>query len=102
MSLQHITPKLFEKLVGLAALELTEEERAYLFEEMNHQLASVESLRQIQIPEGTTPSLHGLQPEGGAPRADEWKAFTKPKQIVALAPESEDGMIAVPDVKGAK
>ncbi|MGI6259201.1 MAG: Asp-tRNA(Asn)/Glu-tRNA(Gln) amidotransferase subunit GatC [Anaerolineaceae bacterium] len=102
MSLQYITPELFEKLVGLAALELSEEERTYLFEEMNHQLASVESLRQIQIPEGVAPSLHGLIPEGISPRADEWKAFAKPEQIVELAPESEEGMIAVPDVKGAK
>ena len=101
MSLQYITPELFEKLVGLAALELSEEERTYLFEEMNHQLASVESLRQIQIPEGVAPSLHGLIPEGISPRADEWKAFAKPEQIVELAPESER-MIAVPDVKGAK
>ncbi len=65
MSLQYITPELFEKLVGLAALELTEEERTYLFEEMNHQLASVESLRQTPIPEGVAPSLHGLHPPRG-------------------------------------
>lgn len=102
MAVQHITPELFEKLVRLAALELTTEESTYLFEEMNHQLASVESLRQIPIPEGTEPALHGLQVEGAQPRRDDWHAFAHPEQIIALAPESEEGMIAVPDVKGAK
>jgi len=102
MTVEHITAELFEKLVGLAALELTEEERAYLFEEMNHQLASVESLNRIPIPEGAQPSLHGLTPDGSAPRADDWQPFPCPQKIVALAPESEGGMIAVPDVKGAK
>ena len=102
MTMQHITPELFEKLVDLAALELTDEERTYLFKEMNHQLASVESLRQIPIPEGSQPSLHGLIPQGLPPRKDEWKPFPHPEEIVALAPESEEGMIVVPDVKGAK
>lgn len=102
MTVKRITPALFEKLVRLAALELTNEETTYLFEEMNHQLASVEALNQIPIPEDIQPSLHGVEPEGAGPRPDRWQPFPDPERIVALAPESEDGMIAVPDVRGAK
>ena len=102
MTVKRLTPELFEKLVGLAALELTDEESAYLFDEMNHQLASVESLSQVPIPEDVQPSLHGAEPEGAGPRADRWVPFPRPERIIALAPESENGMIAVPDVKGAK
>jgi aspartyl/glutamyl-tRNA(Asn/Gln) amidotransferase C subunit len=102
MTVKRITPALFEKLVRLAALELTNEETKYLFEEMNHQLASVESLNQIPIPDDIQPSLHGVEPEGAGPRPDHWLPFPDPERIVALAPESENGMIAVPDVRGAK
>jgi len=102
MTTKHISPELFEKLVSLAALELTTEESTYLFEEMNHQLASVEALSQIPLPEGVEPSLHGLEPTGSPARVDQWQPFPNPEAIIALAPEIEDGMITVPDVKGAK
>lgn len=102
MTTKRISPELFNKLVGLAALELTAEESAYLFDEMNNQLASVEALSQIPLPEGIEPSLHGLEPQGSPPRADQWQPFSAPEEIIALAPETEDGMISVPDVKGAK
>ena len=102
MTVKRITPALFDKLVRLAALELTNEETTYLFEEMNHQLASVETLNQIPIPEDIQPSLHGVEPGGAGLRPDRWQPFQDPERIVALAPESEDGMIAVPDVRGAK
>jgi len=102
MTTKRISPELFEKLVSLAALELTAEESAYLFEEMNHQLASVEALSQIPLPEGVEPSLHGLEPQGSPARPDQWQPFPNPEAVINLAPETEDGMIVVPDVKGAK
>jgi aspartyl/glutamyl-tRNA(Asn/Gln) amidotransferase C subunit len=102
MTTKRISTELFEKLVSLAALELTADESAYLFEEMNHQLTSVEALSKIPLPEGTEPSLHGLDCLGSAPRLDEWQPFPNPKVIIALAPETENDMIVVPDVKGAK
>ncbi len=102
MTTKRISPELFNKLVGLAALELTAEESAYLFEELNHQLTSVEALSQIPLPEGIEPSLHGLDCQGLPPRLDQWRPFPNPEAIITLAPETEDGMIAVPDVKGVK
>ena len=102
MTTQRINPELFEKLVGLAALELSPEQATYLYEEMNHQLASVEALSQIPLPEDVEASLHGLEPQAAGPRKDEWKPFPDPEAILALAPEIEDGMFSVPDVRGAK
>lgn len=49
MSIRKISPELFQKLVSLAALELTEEESAYLLTEMNHQLSSVHLLLQVPL-----------------------------------------------------
>ena len=60
MTTQRINPELFEKLVGLAALELSPEQAAYLYEEMNHQLASVEALSQIPLPEDVEVSPSAL------------------------------------------
>lgn len=102
MTKKRISPELFDKLVGLAALELTSEERDYLFEEMNHQLTSVEALSLIPLPEEIQPSLHGIETKGAGPRADDWQPFSNPAEIIALAPESEDGMVAVPDVRRVK
>lgn len=102
MTTKRISPELFDKLVSLAALELTAKESTYLFEEMNNQLASVEALSKIPLPDDIEPSLHGLESEGSLPRSDQWLPFLDPGAIIALAPETEEGMIAVPDVKGAK
>ncbi len=49
MSISKISPELFHKLVGLAALELTAAEGAYLLTEMNHQLSSVNALLQCHL-----------------------------------------------------
>jgi aspartyl/glutamyl-tRNA(Asn/Gln) amidotransferase C subunit len=102
MSISKISSELFHKLVGLAALELTAAEGAYLLTEMNHQLSSVNALLQVPLEEGIQPTLHGIQCLGAGPRADAWQPFPTPGEILAGAPETEDGMFAVPDVKGAK
>ncbi|MEL7645799.1 MAG: aspartyl/glutamyl-tRNA amidotransferase subunit C [Anaerolineaceae bacterium] len=97
MTPDSITPELFAKLVTLAALELTPEESEYLRTELNHQLAAVKELSEIQLAEGVQPSLHGLESQGSAPRADAWKPFPNPAEILALAPASEGGYFRVPD-----
>ena len=102
MSISKISLELFQKLVGLAALELTDEESAYLLTEMNHQLSSVNALLQVPLEDDIQPTLHGLECQGAGPRADVWQPVPAPEEIRAEAPEIEDGMFAVPDVKGAK
>ena len=101
MSLDRISPELFDKLTSLAALSLSPEEREYLRGELNHQLAAVKELSEIEIDESVEPSLHGLECLGNPPRPDRWQPFPNPALILAQAPESEDGMFAVPDVARA-
>ena len=101
MSISKISPELFHKLVGLAALELLSAEGAYLLTEMNHQLSSVNALLQVPLEDDIQPTLHGIECQGAGPRADVWQPFPTPSEILAGAPETEDGMFAVPDVKGA-
>ncbi len=98
MTLEKITSELFEKLVELAQFSLDPAESEYLRDELNHQLAAVKELSEIPIDVAVAPTTHGLEVEGAAPRADEWKLYPNPDSIIALAPESEEGMIAVPDV----
>lgn len=98
MTLEKITPELFEKLVELAQFSLDPAESEYLRGELNHQLAAVKELSEILIDESIAPTTHGLEVDGALPRADEWKLYPDPASIVALAPESEEGLIAVPDV----
>ena len=102
MSISKISPELFHKLVGLAALELLSAEGAYLLTEMNHQLSSVNALLQVPLEDDIQPTLHGIECQGAGPRADVWQPFPTPSEILSGAPETEDGMFAVPDVKGAK
>ena len=98
MSLDQITPEMFEKLTDLAALSLRDDEKEYLRGELNHQLAAVKELSEIALEDSIEPTLHGIDVQGNEPRADLWFPFADPALIVALAPESEDGQFAVPDV----
>ena len=56
MSISKISPELFHKLVGLAALELLSAEGAYLLTEMNHQLSSVNALLQVPLEDDIQPT----------------------------------------------
>ncbi|HPS33297.1 MAG TPA: aspartyl/glutamyl-tRNA amidotransferase subunit C [Anaerolineaceae bacterium] len=97
MTPDSITPEMFAKLVTLAALELTPEESEYLRTELNHQLAAVKELSEIQLAEGVQPSLHGLDCQGSAPRPDMWLPFPNPAEILAQAPDSDGAYFRVPD-----
>lgn len=99
---EKITPELFEKLVELAQFALNPSEKDYLRQELNHQLAAVKELSEIPLDANISPTTHGLEVEGAAPRQDNWVAFANFQAIVALAPESEDGLIVVPDVALAR
>jgi len=99
MTPDNITPEMFAKLVTLAALELTPEESEYLRTELNHQLAAVKELSEIQLAEGVQPSLHGLDCQGNSPRPDVWIPFANSPEILALAPESDGAYFQVPDFR---
>jgi len=95
---EKITREMFDKLVRLAALELDEEESEYLRTELNHQLAAVKELSEIQLDEDIAPSLHGIDCQGNPPRPDEWQPFPDPDAILALAPESRERYFVVPEI----
>jgi aspartyl-tRNA(Asn)/glutamyl-tRNA(Gln) amidotransferase subunit C len=95
---EKITREMFDKLVSLAALELDEEESEYLRTELNHQLAAVKELSEIQLDEDVQPSLHGIDCQGNPPRPDVWQPFPDPDAILALAPEREGRYFVVPEI----
>ena len=102
MTPERITPELFDKLVELAQFALNPSEKEYLRQELNHQLAAVKELSEIPLDSDIAATTHGIEVEGAAPRQDVWNAFADPQAIVALAPESEDGLVVVPDVALAR
>ena len=97
-----ITPELFQHLVHLAALELGPEEAEYVRRQLNNQLKAINELAAIPLDENTPPSLHGViyTPETSpAIRQDQWLVYPSPQDILAQAPEMEDGYIVVPDIR---
>ena len=97
----QISPELFEHLVELAALSLDPEESEYLRKELNSQLKAIDELAAVPIPEGTPSAGHGIPyPVENRPAVREDKAVDSglAEDIVALAPETRDGYIAVPEI----
>ena len=98
---QPITPDLFNHLVELAALELSEEEAEYLRQELNNQMKAIEELEAIPLSEQTPITSHGVpySPQiTPAARKDDWVACPNPEEIIAQAPETKDGYVIVPDI----
>ena len=98
---EAITPEIFKKLVGLASLDVGEEEGEYLRQELNNQLSSVAELEAIPLDEDLKITSHGVAytPEiTPAMREDVLKSNKEPEKILANAPESEDGYFVVPNI----
>lgn len=96
-----ISEEVFDHLVGLAALELTGSEAAYLRTELNNQLKAIQELEAIPLSKDTSITSHGITytATNSMPiRTDEWHAYEDAASIIAQAPESEDGYIIVPDI----
>ncbi len=96
-----ITPEIFQHLVQLAALELSPEEAEYLRSELNNQLKAIHDLEAIPLDENTRTTSHGVPYtlETTPPiRQDHWVQCPNPQDILAQAPEMEDGYIIVPDI----
>ena len=97
-----ITPELFQHLVQLAALELGPEESEYVRRQLNNQLKAINELAAIPLEDNLPLSLHGVRytPDLTPPiRQDDWQPHPDPRQILAQAPELEDGYIVVPDIR---
>ena len=96
-----ITQELFNHLVGLASLELSEEEAEYLRQELNNQLRAIDELEAIPLGDDSEVTTHGVSyskqitPDA---RDDQWEACPNPEDILTQAPEVRDGYVVVPDI----
>lgn len=98
---ENIPPEIFEKLVKLAALEVSREEGEYLRRELNNQMVSIEVLESIPIDAETEPADHGVpydETNSPHPREDITSQDPHREEILGQAPELEDGYIVVPDI----
>jgi aspartyl-tRNA(Asn)/glutamyl-tRNA(Gln) amidotransferase subunit C len=98
---EKITREVFDKMVELAALELSDEEAEYLRRELNNQLTAVEELAAIPLGDGVLPAAHGvpyMDETSPKIREDKHDPFKNPQEILAQAPDSQDGYFVVPDI----
>lgn len=99
---EKITKEVFEHLVNLAAMELTEDEAEYIMEQLNNQLSSIDELSQIKVEESVQPAAHGVPYSNNLSagvREDVVNKFPNPDDILAGAPRVEDRYFIVPGVK---
>lgn len=98
---EQISPETFAHLVDLAALELTAEEAEYLRRQLNNQLNAIHELEAIPLDEDVAVTSHGVPytvENSPTPREDVWQPYANPEEILAQAPQAEDGYIIVPDI----
>jgi len=101
MMTQTISIDLFDHLVQLAALELSPQEAEYLLGQLNKQLKAINELEAIPIDAETSIASHGVPytPQISPPiRPDTWAAYPDPGEILAQAPETDEGYIVVPEI----
>jgi len=102
---EEITPEVFNHLVTLAALELDEQQAAYLRRELNQQLKAIHELEAIPLEEDIKITTHGISyNEKTSPtfREDDWHPHPNPDEILAQAPQVDDHYIIVPDIPHEK
>lgn len=96
-----ITREVFDHLVDLAALQLSEDQAEYLRKQLNNQLKAINELEAIPIDRDVPINLHGVPYDAAAsaePREDVWKKSPDAADILRQAPQLEDGYIVVPDI----
>ncbi len=98
---ENITPKVFQRLLELAALEVPEQEGEYLRKELNNQMISIEVLESIPIDAETEPADHGVPytaENSPSLRSDRSSQDPNREEILSQAPEVDEGFIVVPDI----
>ena len=90
----QITPDLIQYLESLARITLTEDEEKKIGRELQDILTYIDKLNELDT-EGVEAMSHCF-PLNNVFRADEVKASMSPDEIVANAPESQDGAFVVP------
>jgi aspartyl-tRNA(Asn)/glutamyl-tRNA(Gln) amidotransferase subunit C len=101
MMTEEITVELFEHLVELAALSFDPTEVEYLRRELNNQLKALRFLVEVPMSTDMPLEVHGVPytPQTSPPlREDLWEPCENPDEIMAQAPQVEEGYIIVPDI----
>lgn len=97
----QISIEVFNRLVELAAMELSQEQAAYLHQQLNNQLRAIRELASIPIDNSIESNLHGVPyiPEARPLlREDACMASDAAEAIHSQVPQLEDGYIVVPDI----
>lgn len=98
---EEISVEVFNHLVQLAALELDLDEAEYLRKQLNNQLKAIHQLERIDVDATQKITSHGVPyPLEIKPplRNDIARVSKDPQNIIAQAPDVEDGYIVVPDI----
>ena len=90
----QITPDLIKYLESLARIDLSEEEEKTVGAQLQDILTYIDMLNELDT-EGVEAMSHSF-PLNNVFRKDEVKPSMAPKEIVANAPESQDGAFVVP------
>lgn len=90
----QITPDLIKYLESLARITLTEDEEKKVGKELQDILTYIDKLNELDT-EGVEAMSHCF-PVTNVLRSDEVKPSMPPEEIVANAPESQDGAFVVP------
>jgi len=98
----QISIEVFNRLVELAALELSQEQAAYLHRQLNNQLRAIHELASIPIDNALEANLHGVPYVAAARpalRPDTTKSCEDTAEILSQVPQLENGLIVVPDIQ---
>lgn len=98
---EKITKEIFNHMVDLAALELTETEAEYLRKQLNNQISSIEELIAINIDETIPHAAHGVsytKENSASMREDKWVPFDNVEAILSQAPEVDNRFYVVPNI----
>jgi len=96
----EIRPEVFEHLVDLAAFAFDPKEAEYLRGELNSQLRAIHQLETVHLDDTVLPASHGVPytDQSSPPlREDKWVRCDNPEEILAQAPQMDDGYFIVPD-----
>jgi aspartyl-tRNA(Asn)/glutamyl-tRNA(Gln) amidotransferase subunit C len=85
-----------EKVARLARLELSEEEKETFANQLEQILTHMEQLNQLDT-NGVEPTSHAI-PVYNVFREDEVKASFSQEEVLAIAPDQEDGHLKVPRI----
>lgn len=102
---EEIDIQLFERLVSLAAMELTAEEAVYLRGQMNQQLNVIQELDQIPADDTLEISTHGVeytQANSMSPREDALDPLKPKLNLEKFAPDVKENFIIVPEIPHQK